>query len=213
MRVKNLFLAPAFVTVTACGGFDNQVADSELALEGAAIADFVAAYCQRDGIPFPPERVIVGTDGDDVLSGLGDLSDDCILGLGGNDTILGHAGDDILIGFDGDDFIDGEAGNDVVFGFSGNDILHGGDGADLVRGNLGDDSVFGDNGDDIVQGGVGRDRLFGGLGNDTVTWDGPDSDPQIDGGGGNDQCRLDATRAANSTVVNANGRSCEALIP
>ena len=97
---------------------------------------------------------LVGTDGDDVLSG--DFDVDIIKGLAGNDTLtswsdgatlLGGEGNDTLLSYDGnaslnggagDDTLTGSWGNDVLEGGSGNDILEGGGGADTYVFNVGD---------------------------------------------------------------------------
>jgi Ca2+-binding RTX toxin-like protein len=71
--------------------------------------------------PLPPENpppppapdMIVGTDGDDFLSGATNTND-AIIGLGGNDTLVGNEGDDLL---------DGGAGNDLLLGGLGNDTF------------------------------------------------------------------------------------------
>ncbi|NGN96636.1 type I secretion C-terminal target domain-containing protein, partial [Grimontia sp. S25] len=62
-----------------------------------------------------------GTDGDDLLSGLGD--DDIMLGLAGNDTLNGAAGKDALDGGIGDDILIGGKGDDILFGGAGNDTF------------------------------------------------------------------------------------------
>ena len=86
-------------------------------------------------VPLPPDPVpltIIGTAGDDTLSGgvLGDF----LSGLGGNDLLVGFGGNDTLIGGDG---------NDTVFGGAGDDILVAGTG-------LGDDTYDGGNGNDTL---------------------------------------------------------------
>ncbi|WP_281544265.1 immunoglobulin-like domain-containing protein, partial [Grimontia sp. SpTr1] len=62
-----------------------------------------------------------GTDGDDLLSGLGD--DDIMLGLAGNDSLNGAAGNDALDGGIGDDILIGGKGDDILFGGAGNDTF------------------------------------------------------------------------------------------
>ncbi|MEM9669167.1 MAG: CHRD domain-containing protein [Pseudomonadota bacterium] len=86
----------------------------------------------------PPLEPIVGTEGDDTLTGSPEA--DTIDGLGGNDTISGLGGDDTLIGG------------------TGNDTLDGGAGTDSLTGNDGDDTFISD----------GQDDIFGGEGTDTV---------------------------------------------
>ena len=62
---------------------------------------------------------ILGTDGDDVLTG--SPFDDIICGLGGNDRLEGGDGDDVLFGGEGDDVLAGGAGDDCMVGGPGDD--------------------------------------------------------------------------------------------
>lgn len=119
----------------------------------------------------PPAKVIVGTDGDDVL--FGTAGNDLILGLGGNDQLFGFAGNDLLISGPGDDLVQGGDGDDLILGGPGNDLLFGG---------AGDDIVYGEDGDDRIEGEAGNDKLFGGLCNDIILG-GPGCNV-IDGGPG-----------------------------
>ncbi len=72
---------------------------------------------------------LVGTNGDDVLTGNGDA--DSIAGNDGNDQITGFAGSDYLYGGAGDDIIAGGDGNDYIRGGNGNDEVYGGAGGDI----------------------------------------------------------------------------------
>jgi RTX calcium-binding nonapeptide repeat (4 copies) len=63
---------------------------------------------------------ILGTDGDDVLSG--SPFDDIICGLGGSDRLDGGDGDDVLFGGEGDDVLAGGAGDDCMVGGPGDDV-------------------------------------------------------------------------------------------
>ncbi|MBC7169959.1 VWA domain-containing protein [Candidatus Bipolaricaulota bacterium] len=119
----------------------------------------------------PPAKIIVGTEGDDVLFGTPD--NDLILGLGGDDQIFGFAGNDLLIGGPGNDLIQGGDGDDLILGGPGNDLLFGG---------AGDDTIYGEDGDDRIEGEAGNDKLFGGPCNDTILG-GPGCNV-IDGGPG-----------------------------
>lgn len=101
------------------------------------------------------EPTIIGTEGDDVLSGTSNA--DVIMGLGGDDTISGRNGDDVLCG---------GAGDDELWGGNGDDVLLGGFGAD---------SLSGGNGDDDLIGGPGWDELLQGRGNGEETQGGPES--------------------------------------
>lgn len=106
---------------------------------------------------------IIGTSGNDELSGLGE--DDLIKGLGGADILFGLAGNDEIIGADGDDTIYGAAGEDRIDGNAGNDVLNGGEDRDTLRGG---------GGHDTLDGGLGTDWLQGGRGNDTYIVDAVD---------------------------------------
>ncbi|MDB5433647.1 MAG: Hemolysin-type calcium-binding repeat-containing protein, partial [Caulobacter sp.] len=78
---------------------------------------------------------VIGTTGDDVLSG--DAGANQLTGGLGNDTVIGQGGDDALYGGDGDDLMRGGAGNDNVFGGDGNDYMSGGEGDDFIDGGFG----------------------------------------------------------------------------
>jgi hypothetical protein len=119
----------------------------------------------------PPARVIVGTDGDDVL--FGTPGNDLILGLGGKDQLYGFAGNDLLIAGPGDDLVQGGDGDDLILG---------GPGADLLLAGAGDDVVYGEDGEDRIEGEAGNDKLFGGPCNDVILG-GPGCNV-IDGGPG-----------------------------
>ena len=62
---------------------------------------------------------MLGTDGDDVMSGT--PLDDIMCGFGGNDRLEGGAGDDTLVGGDGDDDLVGGEGTDCMVGGNGED--------------------------------------------------------------------------------------------
>jgi Ca2+-binding RTX toxin-like protein len=100
---------------------------------------------------------ILGTAGDDILSGAGGA--DVIAGLGGNDTISGLGGNDIICGGEGNDTLNGGNGNDQLFGGPGDDILNGGNGNDLLDGGAGADALTGNVGNDTCDGGADIDPL------------------------------------------------------
>ena len=77
---------------------------------------------------------ILGTDGDDVLTG--GPFDDILCGLAGNDRLEGGDGDDVLVGGDGDDELVGGAGDDCMIGGRGNDRADSSDEDDLPFGRL-----------------------------------------------------------------------------
>ena len=105
-------------------------------------------------------ETLLGTSGDDVLSGTAKISE--IYGFDGNDTLSGGAGDDLL---------DGGVDNDALQGNDGSDALYGGDGNDVLEGGAGNDALNGGEGDDILDGGTGRDFLAGGAGNNIYRYE------------------------------------------
>ena len=119
-------------------------------------------------------KVIVGTEGDDVLKG--SPANEEICGMGGNDTIVGGGGDDQIWGGPGDDVIHAGPGHDHLEGNDGNDILYGGN--TNLRGEY--DSLYGDTfdlynkfddaGDDVLVGGSlsPGELMYGGPGNDIL---------------------------------------------
>jgi len=129
----------------------------------------------------------IGTNGNDTLVGLDDVSDD----------FTGKLGNDVLIG--GDGFVTdwahydnapasvtvnlaagtatGGDGNDTLFGIEGvtgskfNDTLRSGAGLDsFLYGGAGNDTLIGDNGFDSLKGGAGNDSLIGGEGFDSADY-------------------------------------------
>ncbi len=100
---------------------------------------------QACGKPHSYYNMILGTEGDDMITGtnLPDLifvlgGDDIVFGEKGNDCILGGEGDDIIYGNEGNDNISSGEGTDIIKGLSGDDILDGGLGIDVIDG--GDDT-------------------------------------------------------------------------
>src|SRR5438034_1225263 len=107
----------------------------------------------------PPNLVVVGTPGDDVITTRG--GNDVIDAKGGNDTVNAGKGNDTITGGAGDDTLDGGDGNDTLFG---------GDGDDTLTGGIGGDVLWGGAGNDVLDGGGAdwwNDALIGGSGNDT----------------------------------------------
>src|SRR5262245_65790772 len=60
------------------------------------------------------EATIVGTDGNDSLTG--SQGPDVIVGLGGNDKVSGLAGDDTICGRDGNETLNGNKGKERLLG-------------------------------------------------------------------------------------------------
>jgi len=149
----------------------------------------------HDYISLPPDATVRITvwarDGDDLVGGGGDASDDSSgenpgvgVGGGGSDTIFGGDGDDILLGGAGHDTIYGGDGSDSIDGQDGYDTLFGGDDFDVVYGGRDGDLLHGGEGDDYLEGGSGEDLLDGSAGNDTLS--GGRGDDVLDGGEGHD---------------------------
>ncbi|WP_308427538.1 calcium-binding protein [Saccharospirillum salsuginis] len=119
---------------------------------------------------------IVGSDGDDTITGVvnhtdrlhGGEGNDTLSGLSGNDYLYGEAGDDSLDGGTGNDYLEGGDGNDTLNAGSGSDELHGGAGDDTLYGNSGSNELYGGEGDDLLAGGTGNDHMEGGAGNDRL---------------------------------------------
>ncbi|MDQ3952551.1 MAG: hypothetical protein M3279_06270, partial [Actinomycetota bacterium] len=130
---------------------------------------------------FGTEATIVGTDGDDVLTGTPDA--DVVVGLDGDDTIRGLAGGDALCGGNGADVIVGGPGFDGVAVGRGADEGYGGAGIDLVLEFSSDscspcmpfDPRSRDNAADVLSGGPAMDWLAGEGGDDRIVG-GPGSD-------------------------------------
>ncbi|MDH0892906.1 hypothetical protein N5C41_09570 [Pseudomonas sp. GD03985] len=132
----------------------------------------VEEICFADGTLWTREQVvrmansIIGTAGNDVLTGLGSES-----------LVFGLAGDDTLEGFG---TLDGGNGNDRI---DGSGVLHGGDGQDHLTGQ-GADRLEGGAGDDLLiaydhvweprsstlEGGQGNDTLYGSFGEDSYVF-------------------------------------------
>ncbi|HTS53051.1 MAG TPA: putative Ig domain-containing protein [Burkholderiales bacterium] len=89
-----------------------------------------------------------GTDGSDFLRG--SLSDDTLLGNGGNDKLDGGAGADQLFGGTDDDVISGGSGNDTIYGEDGSDVMATGKDGGFMSGGPGDDVYCFNRGDGPV---------------------------------------------------------------
>ena len=120
---------------------------------------------------------IVGTDGDDELTGtpLNDVvwlgpGNDTYTDPGGNDVICGGPGNDAISGGDGHDFIDGGSGKDKISGGAGDDRIVGGSGNDEITPGDGNDVVRAGKGKDYIAEGGGSDKISGGPGKDYVTY-------------------------------------------
>jgi Ca2+-binding RTX toxin-like protein len=95
--------------------------------------------------------VIVGSMGEDTITGGGTIIADNLSGGSGNDHITGAGGADTLDGGAGNDTLNGEGGNDIINGGTGNDIIAGGSGTDTIEGDAGADVISGGTGNDIFK--------------------------------------------------------------
>jgi RTX calcium-binding nonapeptide repeat (4 copies) len=146
----------------------------------------VQSFCQRH------VANIVGTNGDDILSGT--TNADVIVGRGGDDVIDGKGGRDRVCGDDdqprdndGDDRVKGGVGSDRIAGGGGRDLLIGESGNDVMDGGASGDRMFGGHGRDRLSGRDGKDRLRGGRHDDrlnggSATTDFCDGQAGTDGG-------------------------------
>ena len=157
------------------------------------------------------DNVLIGSDGNDQLSGIdagndtliGGLGDDTytvegqndlvIEGLGqGNDTVRAYSNyylpaniENLFVAEGADNFFG--VGNDlanVITADYGSNLLIAGGGNDLVHGGRGADSLFGQDGDDQLFGDEGVDYLVGGDGADMLQ--GGNQADALYGGDGND---------------------------
>ncbi|MEX0990720.1 MAG: hypothetical protein WD004_00395 [Actinomycetota bacterium] len=129
---------------------------------------------------------IWGDGGDDTLYGgftvdSGDGEGAGGLGQDSNDNIVGGPGNDVLIGGDLHDTLQGQSGNDTLDGdtsvstdsptIEGNDDMTGGPGRDRFNAGPGNDTAMGGTGDDIFDGGLDHDTLYGDGGLDWINGD------------------------------------------
>ena len=171
--------APDFEAPTDAGS-DNtyevtvQVSDGNGGTDTQAISVSVTNLA---GISPPPSNAaaIIGTDEEDVLTGLGGANN--IQGLGGNNVLLGGGGNDTLRGGLGADVLDGGAGSDFAsYAASATDIIASladpasntgeafGDiyiSIESLRGSNFDDTLIGDGSNNLLQGAAGADHLDG----------------------------------------------------
>jgi len=152
--------------------FGGEGADS---LQGGSGIDLTSYSTSRSGVTVDlATNVNIGGDAQgDILISIenlfgsrfadsltGDLRDNVINGLGGNDIIDGAAGNDRLFTGAGSDIVNGGTGDDTLSGQSGFNRLNGDDGDDLILGGTDQDFINGGTGDDIMSGGLGTDRFI-----------------------------------------------------
>lgn len=112
---------------------------------GASWSKTQIAYLTSTGATLVPGAPLVGTGGDDSLSGtslaefgFGELGNDTISTGGGNDVLYGAQGNDSLEGGEDSDVLYGETGSDTLVGGTGTDTLNGSEGADVYVFSSGD---------------------------------------------------------------------------
>ena len=181
---------------------------------------------------------IFGTNSNDQLNG--DITDDLLLGLAGDDTLDAGLGRE--------DTVDGGAGNDLLivdYSSLGNAVsttsssssqsgsvltplvsftlrnrtdhqnierfrISGGTANDTLSGDVFNDTLNGNAGDDILDGGLGNDIINGGRGNDTVT--AGDGADTLDGGSGSDTLvDADLSLLSDNLVLNIDGSTISSL--
>lgn len=106
------------------------------------------------------DRLLEGTEGDDVICGLGGA--DKIKGLGGDDIIYGGSGRDLIYGHAGDDIVGLREGSDEGWGGPGRDGIAAIAGSDVLHGGRGRDSLCAHDEmpNDTLLGGPNRDRFY-----------------------------------------------------
>ena len=145
----------------------------------------------------PLPKTVVGTSGDDVLTG--GRGDDTLTGLAGNDTLQGGDGHDLLDGGTGTDTMQGGTGNDMylvemtgdvvtelanegtdqvqtslvayTLGANMENLTLTGTGASAGIGNALNNQLTGNSGANLLDGGTGADTLLGGAGDDLYVVD------------------------------------------
>ncbi len=139
---------------TAWGG------DAEGDTFGTDVIEYTDAGGNTRTMEVPDIEHLAGSDHNDVVAG--DLRNNTLLGLAGDDLLYGgpDGGHDLLLGGYGDDRLYGGKGDDMLLGGFGDDLLRGGPGNDWFEFNSDFD-------EDWSKSGLGNDWLEGGEGNDT----------------------------------------------
>ena len=145
----------------------------------------VVGYTDSDGSPqtveLPDIENLYGSDHADILAG--DLRDNRIWGIAGDDVLYGGPG-------------------------GGDDMLQGGDGNDRLYGGMGSDTLEGGAGDDLLWDGPDNDRLYGNEGSDVFIFNvGHGSDRILDFTNGEDQIDLSAFNLSGFDDLTASSES------
>ena len=143
--------------------FGGEGADS---LQGGSGIDLVSYAHSRSGV-----TVNLATNANSGGDAAGDtlISVENLFGTRFADNLTGDLRDNLINGLGGNDVIDGAAGNDTIFTGAGSDIVNGGAGEDIISGQSGFNMLNGDAGDDKIFGGTGQDFINGGEGNDIMS--------------------------------------------
>ena len=167
---------------TLSGGEDADTASYSMSMMGVTVRlhDGVAMGGDAEGDTWTLSETVEYTDGDeemqeatvaDIEHLTGSQNDDILAGDLRDNTIMGLGGDDKIYG--GPNPADADKMSDA--GLTNADELHGGDGDDMIWGGVGDDTLKGDDGDDMLHGGPGADSLYGGYGSDLIYADTDDA--------------------------------------
>lgn len=170
---------------------------------------FTGGFTPRTGVDNSVGVSILGSDGNDTLSG--GWGRDTVNGAGGDDylsdksndgnVLSGGDGNDTLVGGPGADLLTGGAGNDTILPGGGYDTANGGDGHDWIDATTAPSNwggqLNGDGGDDTIIATTGVDQLNGGDGNDVLTA----IASTVNGGAGDDILTLTAGSATGGLGV------------
>lgn len=153
------------IAVAGTDGADTIVMPNEQAQEGEYWGE-IYANAGNDIITLSStiQYITYAGDGDDSVSGMGDMGE-FVDGEAGNDSLDGGGGDDWLYGGDGDDHLNGGDGNDMLVGGG---ALDGGE--NVLIGGAGDDTLWADGADSYMQSGAGNDLIDGGSGYDQLSF-------------------------------------------
>jgi hypothetical protein len=129
--VRVLTVSLGLASLWSCSAPDSPEAEAvELGLSTLAVGA-VPTQCAS----FPPNRILLGTDGPDTITGTN--AAECIITYGGNDVVDARGGNDFIVT---------GRGNDAVQAGDGQDTVYLGPGDDEARGGKGDDGIHGEQG-------------------------------------------------------------------
>lgn len=144
----------SFVYINTLSG-DDTITSSTLAGSTSVVDQSVDGGSGNDSINLTGVNggniIAHGGDGNDVIVGptaaltsqlYGDLGNDVITAVGGDNFVSGGDGNDMLTAGTGNDTVNGGGGNDVITAGTGNDSLVSGGGADIFYWKKGDGAAF-----------------------------------------------------------------------